>query len=145
MITQKLKFNYFNFLYKDLSETTVGNRIAKARLLKGYTQSKLASILIISHSTVADYEMNKCYPSPKLIIKIAKALDKPIEYFYDDYYKFIFSDFGKKIKAWRTSKGLTLWEAGKITNIDYRSIGKWENGVIMGRPYFEKLRRFIGY
>ncbi|SMC17080.1 Transcriptional regulator, contains XRE-family HTH domain [Clostridium acidisoli DSM 12555] len=142
-ITRILKINLYESLYKNLSEVTIGDRIKKLRLLKGYSQNYLGKLLDLSHSTIDDYESTRCYPSTNILNKIAKTLEKPIEYFYDDYYKFIFSNFGKRIKEWRTNNSLTLWEAGKITGIDFRSIQNWENGTIMDRTYFQILIKFL--
>ncbi|WP_035795163.1 helix-turn-helix transcriptional regulator [Clostridium akagii] len=142
-ITQKLSFNFFKESYKNLSEATIGNRIEKARLSKGYTQKDLATSLNISYSTVEDYESNKCYPSPDILICVSQTLEKPLEYFCDDYYKFIFNNFTEKIKNWRLNNNLTFWQAGKVTGINYRSIRNWENGSIIDRNHFDIFKKFL--
>lgn len=142
-ITQNLKVNFYKELHKNLSEATIGNKIEKARLSNGFTQKYLAQLLNMTHSTIEDYESNKCYPSPRILIQIAKILKKPIEYFYDEYYKFIFSNFSDRIKNWRIKNDLTFWEAGKVTGIDYRAIRNWENGSTIDRNLFEILKKFL--
>lgn len=142
-IPQKLEFNYYYELHKNLEEITIGNRIEKQRLLKNMKQSELAITIGASRGAIEDYESSSAYPSPVVIKRIAEILNKPLHYFYDDYYKFVFSDFPKIIQKWRQDNKLSLCDAGKIIGIDYRSIRNWENGNIMDRVYFSKIKPFL--
>lgn len=131
-------------LYKNLCEKTVGNRIEKSRLIKNLSQYQLGKLVGINHSTIQDYESGMCFPSPDILVKISKALNKSIEYYYDDYYKFIFSNYTHMIKNWRIKNNLSYWNAGKLIGIDYRSFKNWENGTtVINRVYYEKLKSYL--
>ena len=81
---------------------------------------------------------------PDILVKISKALNKSIEYYYDDYYKFIFSNYTHMIKNWRIKNNLSYWNAGKLIGIDYRSFKNWENGTtVINRVYYEKLKSYL--
>ena len=137
IITQNIAINFYEDLYIDLDETTVGNRIEKQRMIRNLSQMDLADVIGVSRSTIEDYESSMTYPSPKISLKIFQVLRKPLEYFYNDYYRFIFSDYKLTIKNWRLQNNLTLWQAGKLTGIEYRIIRNWENGKIMNRSHFK--------
>lgn len=142
-IVQRVKINLYEELYKNFSEKTIGNRIEKSRLIKNLSQYELSKLVGVNHSTIQDYESGMCYPSPNILTKIASALNRSLQYFYDDYYKFIFSEYGSMIKSWRAKNNLTYWKAGKLTGIDYKSFKNWENGMLVGRIYFEKLKPYL--
>ncbi|KZL93626.1 helix-turn-helix transcriptional regulator [Clostridium magnum] len=142
-IIQNITVNFYKELYKDLDEPTVGNRIEKQRMIMNLSQRDLANVTGVSSSTIEDYESSRVSPSPNALLKMSKALRKPLECFYDDYYKFIFSDFKSIIKNWRIQNNLTLWQSGKLTGIEYRTIRKWENGKIINRTYFEKIIKYL--
>jgi repressor LexA len=63
---------------------TLGEKIRKARINKGLTQSRLAQILGISNSTLNKYENNTLRPNVYILEKIAKVLDIPIQYFFEN-------------------------------------------------------------
>lgn len=54
---------------------STGDNIKKARLHNGISQKKLAEILEIPVSTLANYENNHREPKNEVLIKIAKTLD----------------------------------------------------------------------
>lgn len=143
MITQNIPINFYEELYRDLDDTTVGNRIEKQRMIMNLSQRDLANIIGVSSSTIEDYESYNVYPSPETLVKISKALKKPIRYFYDDYYKFIFSNFKSVIKDWRMQNNLTLWQASTLIGIEYRSIQNWESGKIMSRAHFQIMIKYL--
>lgn len=141
---QQVEVNLYEELYKNLPEKTVGDRIKKSRLIKNLSQYQLGRLIDVSHSTIQDYESGVCFPSPNIIAKISKNLNKPIQYYYDDYYKFIFSNYSHIIKNWRIKNNLSYWHAGKLTGIDYRTFKNWENSItIIDRVYYEKLKPYL--
>ena len=140
---QQVRINLYGELYKDFDEKTVGNRIEKSRLIKNLSQSKLGKLINVNHSTIQDYESGMCFPSTNILTKISKVLNMPIEYYYDNYYKFIFSDYSNMIKNWRIKNNLSYWQAGKLTGIDYRSFKNWENGGAIDRFHYEKLKPYL--
>lgn len=58
---------------------TVAERIKEARLEKGITQTELANLCEISVSAVQMYEIGQRVPRDQVKVKLAEALDKPIQ------------------------------------------------------------------
>jgi repressor LexA len=59
-------------------------KIRKARMNKGLNQKQLAQLLGISHSTLNKYENNTIKPNVNILQKIAKILNVPIQYFFEE-------------------------------------------------------------
>jgi len=59
----------------------VGNNIRKRRQYKEYTQRELANKAGISQSYISQIE-NGDMPPRALLVKIASALDEPLNYFW---------------------------------------------------------------
>ena len=57
-----------------LLNDSIGERIKKKRIEKGYTAKKFASLLEIPYSTYSNYENNNRTPQPGMILKIAEKL-----------------------------------------------------------------------
>lgn len=62
----------------------IGEKIRKARIQNGFTQTNLAQLLGISASTLNKYENNTLRPNVYILEKIAKILNVPIQYFFED-------------------------------------------------------------
>jgi transcriptional regulator with XRE-family HTH domain len=58
----------------------LGERIRKARLVKGLTQKQLAKILNVTDATVNRYEKGIRNPDPEMLKTIADVLDVSIDY-----------------------------------------------------------------
>lgn len=58
---------------------TVAERIKEARLEKGLTQLELSNLCGISISAVQMYEIGQRVPRDTVKIKLANALEKPIQ------------------------------------------------------------------
>ena len=112
-------------------------------MLKGLSQTDLAKLSGIVRSSINDYENSIAYPSPDALIKISKDLGKDANYFYDDYYRFISSDFGETILKWREKNNLTIYKMWKLTGFDTRTIKRWESGEIMERAQYQKLIKLL--
>jgi transcriptional regulator with XRE-family HTH domain len=78
---QNITINFYNELYKDLVEITVGNRIEKQRMIRNLSQRDLANAIGVSSSTIEHYESSKTYPSSKILVKISEVLKMPIRIF----------------------------------------------------------------
>lgn len=61
-------------------ETIFGERLRKARKLKGYTQHYLADLLEIYPSRISMWEAGKQEPNLFMVRKIAQALNVPSDY-----------------------------------------------------------------
>jgi len=61
----------------------IGKRIRKARLEAGLTQAELAKKAGVGQGTLSLYESGKVRPTAEALGKIARALGKPVSYFYN--------------------------------------------------------------
>ena len=59
----------------DLGDESLGQRIARLRKQKGFTQVELAEKIGIIQSLVSDYERDRLRPHPDMIVRLALALD----------------------------------------------------------------------
>jgi len=60
-----------------MNRETVGERLAKIRIQRGYSQRKLAAKLGIGHTLISDYERGRLRLHDGLIIKLAQVLEIP--------------------------------------------------------------------
>lgn len=91
------------------------------------------------------YECGKSYPSPSRLVKIADYLDVPLEYFFDDYYRFIFNNYSKVIRIWRERNNFTIADIAKIIGVYTNTFRNWELGKrYPNRIHYLKLVKFIG-
>jgi transcriptional regulator with XRE-family HTH domain len=58
-----------------IGNETFGQRMARIRKAKGYTQIELAQKLDIIQVLISDYECDKLRPYHEMIVRLAKALD----------------------------------------------------------------------
>lgn len=63
----------------------VGRRIRTRRLVRGWTQDELAKSVDLSFQQVQKYERGSNRVSAGRLYELSKALDVPIQYFFDDY------------------------------------------------------------
>ena len=59
----------------DLGEESLGQRFARIRKEKGYTQVELADRVGIIQGLVSDYERDKLRPHAEMVIRFAQALE----------------------------------------------------------------------
>ncbi|SCM82309.1 hypothetical protein KL86SPO_50080 [uncultured Sporomusa sp.] len=60
----------------------IGSRIKQARLACNLSQLSLAKKVDISRYRLNKYEKNEIVPDSEMLMKIAKATDKRVEYFF---------------------------------------------------------------
>ncbi|MGD9368236.1 MAG: helix-turn-helix transcriptional regulator [Desulfobacteraceae bacterium] len=58
-----------------IGNETFGQRMARIRKAKGYTQIELAQKMDIIQVLISDYECDKLRPYHEMIVRLAKALD----------------------------------------------------------------------
>ncbi len=58
-----------------LGKETLGQRMARLRKEKGYTQVELAEKIGIIQVLISDYERDKLRPHPEVIVRFAQALE----------------------------------------------------------------------
>lgn len=63
---------------------SIGARVREQRIIKGLSQKKLADKVGASHQQVQKYEKGMDRISVDRLVKIAKVLEKPSTYFYDE-------------------------------------------------------------
>ena len=63
----------------------VGKRIKTRRLVRGWTQDELANAVGLSFQQVQKYERGSNRVSAGRLYELSKALQVPIQYFFDDY------------------------------------------------------------
>ena len=76
---------------------TVGERIKKARLEKGYTQLQLAEMIGVAKNTITGYETGTREPDSNRITAIAKALSVSGDYILGTEYDWLPSAEAMKI------------------------------------------------
>ena len=57
----------------------LANRVREAREAKGWTQAELATRIGVSRKTVNTVENSVFIPSTMVALKLARALDEPVE------------------------------------------------------------------
>jgi len=62
-----------------VASETLGNRLREARAERELTQAALAGIVGVSRKTINTVENGVFIPSTLLALKIARALDRPVE------------------------------------------------------------------
>ncbi|WP_078695828.1 helix-turn-helix transcriptional regulator [Caloramator quimbayensis] len=135
--------HFYNEKYSYLPDATVGEKIRKIRLIKNMSQEELCSKSGIRRGTLDTFEFNEAYPSPITLIRIAKALNEPIEYFFDNYYKFVFIQ-SEILKKWRNKNKLSIRSAAKVLDINEKTLWQWENNICyMNRVTYEKVKHII--
>lgn len=65
----------------------VGKRIKTRRLVRGWTQEELAKSVDLSFQQVQKYERGSNRVSAGRLYELAKALNVPIQYFFDEYHE----------------------------------------------------------
>jgi transcriptional regulator with XRE-family HTH domain len=60
-------------------QETLGQRIARLRKERGYTQVELAEKMGMIQVLISDYERDKLRPHPEVIVRFARALDVTVD------------------------------------------------------------------
>ncbi len=63
----------------DLGEETLGERLARLRKERGYTQVELAKIIGIKQTIVSDYERARIRPHIEMAVRLALALEVSVD------------------------------------------------------------------
>ena len=71
------------------SDAFVGKQIKIARLEIGVSQTELGEAIGVTFQQIQKYEKGQNRVSVARLILIARAVCKPMEYFYDDYERFL--------------------------------------------------------
>jgi len=72
---EKLVYNLFMAQIKNTQQTgNLGQRIARFRKERGFTQVEVAKKIGLSQVLISDYERGRLHPNPDTIIKFAQVL-----------------------------------------------------------------------
>jgi transcriptional regulator with XRE-family HTH domain len=111
---------------------TIGNRIRRARQIRGLTQGELADQLGITKQAISQFEKDQVRVSDEQLRRISRILKKPLPYFNpessadiqkEDISK---ANLGKKIKMARIDLEMSRADLAKMTNSSVAAIGRWE-------------------
>lgn len=115
----------FNFEYEN-------NRL----LLKEHVEVRMLSIgikkedvdMLISNlaSKITTKDLDENYLIPNELLEFCKLNKIELKLMLDDYYKFIFSDYGKVILKYREKHKLSQKELAKILSVCPNNIFEWE-------------------
>ena len=61
-----------------------GKKIKTARVERDMTQDQLADAIQTKQKSISSYETGAAFPSLETLEKLARALKKPISYFFDE-------------------------------------------------------------
>jgi len=116
-----------NFIKATADLSTIGSRIRYYRLLNNLTQEQLAIKSGLDRATIIRYENNQVDPSIDILNQIAAVLGIIPSIIYDDYLKFINSNYGRAIKKIRMKLKLSQKSLGKLLGVHRKTISKWES------------------
>lgn len=111
----------------------MGTFIGERRKLKKLSQQELADILHLSNRTISKWECGKGIPDSSIMLKLCGALDINVyellcgENTPKEKNKYL----GDRIKDKRISRGLSIDEMSKLTNISINTLYKIELGDFM--------------
>ena len=141
--SQHLVINFYDSLYSLLEENTLGKRLKKARLKLGLSENQISIKCNLSRGAIAGYENDSIHPSKRALIKLTTFIDKNYLCF-DEYSKFLLSDYSKIIKEWRINNTLSLSAASKVLGVSSSAIGSWEKGVYsVDKENYKKIKVII--
>ena len=139
--------NLHHELYKKTKTETIGEIIKKERLVRGWSQGKLAEKLGLSvkqgRYIIKDYETRGIYPPPQISKKLAQVFEIGRNYFYDDYFDFLDKNYSEILKGWRKANNFTQDEAAKTLKVSTATFNRWENGEKINRNNYKKLKEII--
>jgi len=100
-------------LYKDLPETTVGERIKKVRLRLHIDRIQFAKSIHCEIKTVVLWETNKIMPEATSIKKISDTYNIPLDYFHK-YYSVYYNNPQEVFLEWKKKNGYTYKDLGNM-------------------------------
>jgi DNA-binding XRE family transcriptional regulator len=81
---------------------------------------------IINDNNFSNLDDNHLLPQD--VLKLSQHLSLPVEYFYDYYYKFVFSNCSSMLRTWRNKNKANIKRAASILAVSPTDLSKWENG-----------------
>ncbi len=120
------------FLYTPMAQPELGNLIKEARKAKKLSQRQLGEQLGVSYQTIANWENGLRAPIEANLIRLAMALGKPDEFFFDRVSKQeakpIISTLSENLRTYRKRCGLSQIQLSERTGISLVNIKAYEDG-----------------
>lgn len=131
-----------------LRDDTIGHKIRYHRLEKGWSQYELAKKIGLSENQgrylIKDYETRGLHPSREISIKLAEIFNLESKYFYDDYFEFLDNSINI-ITGLRNKYNLSKTKIAKTIGVTRETWTRWENGYIISRENYEKIKELLKY
>lgn len=122
--------------------TTTADKLRYCRHVRGLEQREVAAYITLHRRTYAGYETSGArdyYPLDKLSA-LAELFEVPLEYFLDDYNRFLYERQGQQVRALRESMGLSRREFADRLGVWPSTVRDWETeSVRMTKQTWEKL------
>lgn len=138
------------FLYTPMAQPELGNLIKEARKAKKLSQRQLGEQLGVSYQTIANWENGLRAPIEANLIRLAMALGKPNEFFFDRVSKQeakpIISTLSENLRTYRKKCGLSQIQLSERTGISLVNIKAYEDrnsGRFITNENLDKLCRFF--
>lgn len=136
-----------------MNNQQIGKKISELRIERRMSQGDLAMYMNMSVGIIAKYETGEKEAEKEVLEKMARFFGVSLSYFYDSdskpkvekgEAKTADDDIGAKIVALRKARGITQAGLGKMLNISYQAVSKWERGESCPDFYtLSKLAQFF--
>lgn len=127
-----------------LEQNTTINKLKFYRLKAHMTQEELAKASGISVCTIKRFENNKSTLDINTCKKIAEPLNIDADLLYDDYLKFITSEYSGFIKSYRKNTNITQQQLADMLNTSKKTISCWERKVqYPSKQMYEHIKQLI--
>ena len=121
---------------------TVGERIAYHRKRKKLSQQQLADLAGVSVCTIKRMENYKCESNFSTYHKVVTALQVNPDLIYDDYFKFITSDYSQWLKSFRYKHKLTQMHLSELLHVHVKTVMRWEQKeLIPNRKHYQLIQQ----
>lgn len=129
---------------ESLTESTLGERIRRLRILKGLTIKELSILCCVSQETISNIEKSRTSPYANTLNKLCQALNTNNKYILgaDSWPE---STIGEIIYKYRTIEGLSRMDLARKCNLHKSTIQDYENGKLSNPETLEIIYRAIGY
>lgn len=128
-IFKPFKVNIYHYIYKNLPEDTVFEKIIKIRKLNNLDRNEFAKKIGHHWSTVQHWEIDNVPPKPESIKDICDTFGYTLQYF-GEYYYIYFNSPGELIRKWKSEHKYSYNECARILGLSYSGFAKIMNGRI---------------
>ncbi len=132
-----------NLLEAAADHLSIGGKVRYYRKYRKLKQEELSKITSIDVCTIKRIESNKSNPTIETCKKIAKALNIPPSFIYDEYLAFIDSNYPSFLKNIRKKLSLTQDQFAEYMGVSKKTISFWERKA--SYPKHENYTRLQEY